>query len=287
VKIEDVAKMTKPLDRLVYFIKERESIRIQRESGVPKPWTDDEILQRYRFCNVQRMDDRVSQWLLKNWYEPNYGHKNMLLACALARFINLPASLEVIGFPKRWEPARIKKKLRRITAVGGHVFNGAYIVSGAGAKISGADKVGCVVDQYIQSLRNQSIVVDPESMKSTWESLRQCYGFGSFMAGQVVADLRWAMPNEWHDAKTWAPMGPGSKRGMNRLLNQPLSQPMSQESFETLLTSLIRQLGIRLPLVITSRLEAIDYQNCLCEFDKMERTLHGEGRPKRKYSGIC
>jgi len=38
---------------------------------------------------------------------------------------------------------------------------------------------------------------------------------------------------------------------------------------------------------ICDRLEAIDYQNCLCEFDKYERALQG-GRPKRNYDGnIC
>lgn len=281
MKIEDVAKMTRPLDRLVYWIKERESIRIQREECTPKPWTDDEILQRYRFCNVRRMDDRVSQWLLKNWYEPNYGHKNMLLACALARFVNLPDSLGSIGYPATWDAARIKRILRSQAKNGLNVFNGAYMVRGN----DGMDKVECVVDYYVRPLWKRPVVIDPFSMQATHAELSKRYGFGSFMAGQVVADLRWAMPNDWHDAKTWAPMGPGSKRGMNRLLNQPMNAPMKQEEFGTLLTSLMRQLSSRLPLVITSRLEAIDYQNCLCEFDGYERALWG-GRKKQRYPGI-
>ena len=47
-------------DRLVYYINERESIRKLREAGYPKPWTQDKILQTYRFCNVNREDDTVT-----------------------------------------------------------------------------------------------------------------------------------------------------------------------------------------------------------------------------------
>ena len=107
MKIEAVKKLSVS-SRLLYWIQEREKVRQLKEAGAPKPWTDDEVLQRYRFCNVRRMDDKVSRWLFENWYQPNFDHPNMLLACALARFINLPASLEVIGFPTQWRPDKIK-----------------------------------------------------------------------------------------------------------------------------------------------------------------------------------
>ena len=37
------------------------------------------------------------------------------------------------------------------------------------------------------------------------------------------------------------------------------------------------------PYEITSRLEAHDYQNCLCEFDKYSRTLARQSKPKQIY----
>ena len=58
--LSKVKSMT-PLNRLVYFITEREAIRLKKEAGEPKPWTSDPILQQYRFCNVRRMDDKVSK----------------------------------------------------------------------------------------------------------------------------------------------------------------------------------------------------------------------------------
>ena len=51
------------LDILVYWMIERDRIRTAKEAGKPKPWTTDPLLRDYRWCNVRRMDDRVSVWL--------------------------------------------------------------------------------------------------------------------------------------------------------------------------------------------------------------------------------
>jgi len=278
MRISEVKKLKKPIDRLLYLIQERESIRLKKEAGLPRPWTDDEILHRYRFCNVRRMDDRVSRWLLKNWYEPNFNHKNMLLACALARFFNLPASLETIGFPDRWLPKIIKHKLRERRDNGNTVFNGAYIVTG---KNAGSDKIASVVDYYVRPLLG--VKIDSSSFENTWQTLTQCTGIGSFMAGQITADLRWAVKGSWADAKFFAPMGPGSKRGMNRLESLPINHPIKPAHFSSRLLEVIRICRNQLPTSITERLEAIDYQNCLCEFDKYERTLWDNRKPKQIY----
>lgn len=200
-------------------MEEREAIRLRKESSQPKPWTDDEILQNYRFTNIRRMDDKVSQWLLSNWYLPNFDYRNMLPAVALARFINQPESLQAVGFPKVWNTAAIKKRLTRFKEGGKRVFNAAYMVRGN----DGQDKIDSVVQYYVQPLVTDPIEIDRSFMRKTWTRLAARYGFGPFMAGQVVADLRWAIEGKWLDRNTWAPMGPGSKRGMNRLQGRELS----------------------------------------------------------------
>jgi hypothetical protein len=268
----------------IYWITERENIRLNRLNGLRKPWTKDPILQQYRFCNVRRMDDRVSQWLYENWYLPNLDldDRNMLLACGLARFINRPDSLEVIGYPHRFDPKSIKRKLREYRDQGNPVFNGAYMVRGN----DGMDKIKYVVDYCVSPLKRLLKKIDPSSMRATWEVLKESYGIGSFMAGQIVADLRWGFTGEWFDRETWAPLGPGSLRGMNRLLGNPIKTPMTQVQFENNLLELINRCYESLPKWITDRLEAIDYQNCLCEFDKYQRVSLGEGEPKQRYKGV-
>ena len=57
-----------------YFACERQNIFLKKLNNLPAPWTDDEILRTYKFCNSYRVNDRVSQYLLKNVI---YNNKNI------------------------------------------------------------------------------------------------------------------------------------------------------------------------------------------------------------------
>lgn len=271
-------------ERYWYFVGERERVRLRRETGAPKPWTDDTILQSYRFCNMRRMDDKVSLWLLENWYTKFKDHPLMLTAAALARFINKPESLDLIThtvFGDAWRPDRLVEILRKRREAGGTVFNGAYMVRGN----DGMDKIDCVVNYYVGPLLTLDNPVDPTSMERTHTNLLQSFGMGSFMAGQIVADLRWGVTGRWGDRRRWAPIGPGSLRGMNRLYSRELKATITQIAFETNLSILISKAEVNVWPEMFDRMEAQDWQNTLCEFDKYERALGGEGQPKQKYQG--
>ena len=271
----------KPLDRLLYLIQERESIRLKRAQGLPAPWTKDKILQSYRFCNVRRMDDKVSQWLLTNWFKPCFDHKNMVIACCLARFINDPFSLSDVRFPLEWNPEQIKHRLRKRRDDGYRVFNPAYMIRGN----DGIDKIESVIDYTIQPLVDDPPEIVRSSMEETWSNLTQYHGFGSFMAGQVVADLRWAMEGTWKDKHTWAPVGPGSQRGMNVLQGRDPYKSLSQNQFLDELRELAVVIKTRLPKIM-ARLELHDIQNCCCEYWKYSKVVMGMGTPKQRYNGV-
>src|ERR1035437_10233742 len=49
-----------------YFASERLAIFMRRATGEPGPWTNDPILATYKFCNVFRAGDRVSQYMIRN-----------------------------------------------------------------------------------------------------------------------------------------------------------------------------------------------------------------------------
>ena len=277
---------TKILEKLIYWMTERDKIRALKDAGRPKPWTKDKILQSYRFCCVRRMDDKVSQWLLGNWYIPYRDHDNIVPAAALARYINKIESLNHIGFPESWKPKVIKRKLNEIRDNGEAVFNAAYMLRA----YPGEDKITSVVDRYVQPLVDDPPPITRIKMEQCWECLLEYYGFASFMAGQVTADLRWAMTGLWGDRYKWAPIGPGSSRGMNRLHNRDINQSLSQEQFNEELSELMAVLKERIPDIMlnapTGRLEAQDCQSVLCETDKYLRSLYGEGRPKQLYPGV-
>src|SRR5260370_14983276 len=98
--------MSAPLDiaRLLAFIVEREAIRIKRERGEQKPWTDDQILRDWSFTNVHREDDRVTRWLAENWRAPHADDPDLWFAMVVARFVNWPDTLAGFGYPVPWKP---------------------------------------------------------------------------------------------------------------------------------------------------------------------------------------
>ena len=88
-------------DIAVHWIKERESIRIRKESNAPYPWTDDPILRDYRFCCVRREDDRVTKWIDANVRRPFQNNPNLWLMLCVCRIVNWPDTLaELISTPR-------------------------------------------------------------------------------------------------------------------------------------------------------------------------------------------
>ena len=53
-------------DMYWYFAAERQHIFESRVAGEAGPWTDDEIFREFKFCNVYRAADRVSQFLIRD-----------------------------------------------------------------------------------------------------------------------------------------------------------------------------------------------------------------------------
>ena len=116
------------LDRYLYWQVERENIRIQKEvSKLPPPWTDDSILQQYKFCQVFREEDRTTRWLKKHIREPMRNSSDVLMAVVIFRWFNwIPTGRTLInnGLLKRWDR---KKAIQEITKQDKWV-TGAYIV---------------------------------------------------------------------------------------------------------------------------------------------------------------
>lgn len=278
--IKSVKKLS-PLERLLYWIEERESVRVKKESNKPKPWTDDTILQQFKFTNIRRMDDRVSVWFYENWYKPYKDHPNMLLAATLARQFNNPDAMESIGFPHKWDKHKVADRLMKRQEEGLTNFSGAYMITGT----LGGPKVHQVVYKVADPIYKAEFIINPKSMEDNWQRLLKFAGFSSFIAGQVVADLRWAVTGTWSDRYTWAPQGPGSQRGLNRVLGRPISTKFKQGEFCLELRKLRDVISRRLP-AIASKLELHDIQSTCCETDKYSRALLNEGRPKQRYPGV-
>ena len=81
-----------------YFAAERQSIFEKKKQGLMAPWTEDKILQEYKFCNSYRVNDRVSQYLLKNviYNGKKYSDKDMIFRIILFKLFNKESTWKVL-----------------------------------------------------------------------------------------------------------------------------------------------------------------------------------------------
>lgn len=273
--------------RFAKFIIERHAIYEKKNEGFFKPWTKDPILQKYRFCNVYRELDTVTQWIAKHWRKPNQLDPDLWFAMAVARLVNFPETLEDLGYPVPWDEKEFMFTMQARKSEGQQLYNGAYMISTHGVRM---DKAQYLAKKALTPMWENRFIVRPkmnESLFALHERLIQQRDLASFMSGQIIADLKYAKPylgaKDWH---TFAVSGPGSRRGLNRLLGLDVSSSWKESEWYT---KIIKLKEVVEPIIKKAKMEflhAQDLQNCLCEFDKYERVRLGEGRPKSLYPGV-
>lgn len=281
-----------PFQTFVFYLNERERIRQKREAGEPGPWTEDPILNRYKFTNIMRSEDRTTRWLLKHWYNPNRDAKPTAIAlnCAIARYFGHQDFLEDIGFQYTWDPSMILEKAETRLRAGKKVFTGAYIITNAG---STDPKQNVVVNQFLTPFRyNLEQVVrlcEQGKWKNVAEFLQTLPGIGPFMSKEIALDMMLTpLLENATDKLTWTPAGPGAIRGLNRLHGRPVQASMTQ-------TLAVHEMQVLMGKLSSERLFeehmpkiGVDYgvtdiQFSLCELDKYLRVQNGEGRPRSGY----
>lgn len=274
--------------RFVSFVVARHLVSLAKEAGQSKPWTDDPILRAYRFCNVYRERDTVTKWIRENW-STKYRHNDELwFAMVVARLINWPATLARLE-PVPWLPNNFKKVLQVLAHDGHQVFGPAYIVSTNGRAIP---KPVYLADHVLTPMWGQRAMLRPrkgDTLAGFHRDLMHFQGMGSFMAAQVVADVKNSPGGGLDDAPDWwewcAP-GPGSLRGLNRLLGRgAVRTGIHEDVFRTYVNDLRLELNGEFVDRGWVPLCAQDVQNCLCEYDKYERVRLGEGKPRQRYPG--
>ena len=167
---------------LLKFMLQRHRIYLRREvEGLPKPWTRDPILQSYRFCNVYRELDTVTQWIRRHIREPYADNRNLWFMLAMARQINWPDTLQEImdygywpvnGY--RWE--KVRNVMLERQARGEKLYTGAYMLNAHGTKPTDPkDKAffttKLVLDSVWEHRAAISQAFEHGSMRDAWAAL--------------------------------------------------------------------------------------------------------------------
>lgn len=275
----------KHLEDLLFWITEREKIRKLKESGAPRPWTQDPILDKYRFCNVFREDDVVTKWIHENWLNPHRDESSVYFAMVLARMVNYPDTLKEIGYPHAWNGdtqnrfIRVfgERRERRLKS-----WTSAYMITG-GYSVGGEKKefiINRVLDGAWANLNNSATSIVRGASLGVAHSKIMCPGIGTFLSGQVVADLKFGPLRYAKDWYTWCTPGPGSTAGLNYLRERPPTKTLTIADFRAEVNEVQAIILDKLDMNI----DAQNVQNCLCEFSKYVRTKYYGGSPKALYT---
>lgn len=285
------------------YARRRQQILLDRLNGRPAPWTNDPILQKYRFCNVFREDDAVTGWFKENIRTPvdiAFDGWTTVWACMVFRWFNKIETGEILlrdvavpGYTQLKPfvthcPDYIRSRLAGVSPL----VTGAYMIKTP----TGLNKLDGILDclekawPQINGAMGEEIASGQCTMQRANELLSTLPFIGDFMAYEIVCDLRHtSVLKNASDRCSWANPGPGAARGYARILNKPLNhfnrhKPSDREELI---------LGMQALLNLSWRdkywpaewgkWEMREVEHTLCEFDKYERARLGEGKPKQLF----
>tara|TARA_R110002096_G_C14661938_1_gene728406 strand:- start:18934 stop:19800 length:867 start_codon:yes stop_codon:yes gene_type:complete len=263
---------------------ERHRIYIARGDGEPYPWTEDPIFHKFKFTNVFRELDAGTGALRSMLPENTTDPATIIANVVWYRMLNRSEHVDDIGLQRNGD--ELTELLVRKKVSGAKIFTGCHMHSG---DLTGNSATFRAI--FREAAELAEICEMSQSLESIFGHLTKTYNHvGPFIGYEIVTDLRhyaalWP-GNHPVDYNTWANVGPGSRRGMERLGLPPTLQSMRDllangktATYGTVLEPHINgTVSGAMP-----RFELREIEHWLCEFDKYERARTGQGVPKQIY----
>jgi hypothetical protein len=270
------------------FASRRQAAFEHRLSGAAWPWTDDPILQTYKFCNVFRAADRVSQYMISDVaYGPDPGEAADLAfqIVAFRTFSNITTwngvRLELGRAPRIADLASgaFEAALDRVKGRSGGLYTGAFIL--CANKAYGFDEkhrnhVGLFKHMFLQE-RIERRLFGANSLEQVVQAIQSFPLMGPFMAYQTAVDLNYSELLQFSE-NDYTQAGPGALRGLKKAF-ESLGDYSPTDAILWMVDRQkqeLERLGLPFNGLFGRPLHAIDCQGLFCELDKYCR----EAAPK-------
>jgi hypothetical protein len=274
------------------FAAERHRIFEARVNGQWEPQTEDPILYRFRFCNVFRAADRVSQHLIQHaaYGAEGLDEEDLFLRVVLHRLFCRISTWELLESrhgridAATFDPVSYDTVLEESRASGDKLYTAAYIVTPArsyGHKRKHRNHLALLEAMLDDGMAGR--IARAPSLKSVYRELRAWPFIGPFMAYQLAIDLNYSPLISFSENSFTMP-GPGARRGLAKVFSD-LGHYSEQGAIHWLVDrqhDIATELGEDVPTLFGRPLHAIDCQNLLCEVDKYCRVAHPELTSDRK-----
>lgn len=299
----------KALDTFLYFIGERYKIHLRKDVNKPEPpYTEDPIIQRYRFTNVRREHDRNTKWVIENICNNTslkYGQK--LANIVLFRIFNKIETAENLGIPiedlRKVDAISLAEKIEALA--GDTPYTGAYLCSGMKGnmkKYTGTDSCVEAAILIVQEMcedrfwKGTKSAYSPEDVIDTIQGYA---GLSEFMAYQIFIDFTY-MDEFPFSENEYTIAGVGARKGLRVLFGGKCKHRRTPEELIFWLrdnwkevnkyniqnggkhTANPKKLFLDLPKE-DRVMNVMSIENCLCEFFKYWKAKNQIGRPRQKY----
>lgn len=275
-----------------YFASERQNIFWKKLNGESAPWTDDVILQEYKFCNSYRVNDRVSQYLLKHviYNGKQYSACDMLFRIVLFKLFNKESTWELLlnAFGDitldTFSIDKYSKVLENARSKGEKIYNDAYIscANKAFGHNRKHDNHLALLNKMFNEDKIQDEIIKCKSMEEAFHIIKSYPLLGNFMAYQLVTDINYSEVVTWREDE-FTVAGPGSLRGIKKCFidkgnksNEDIIRYMYLHQEEE-----FKRLNLNFKRIGDRPLQLIDCQNIFCELDKYCREALPELKSNR------
>lgn len=262
------------------FAYERQRVFEARAAGLPGPWGDDPIIQEYKFCNVFRAADRVSQYLIRHICYSDQADEpsDRLFQIVAFRLFSNITTWELLRQKLGRNPTlddladgSFERALTEIKTETGKLYTGAFILCATdayGRRTKHLNHVELLKDMYINHDLGRRLL-DAASLKDIYELLHAFPMMGDFMSYQIAIDLNYSDLINFSE-NDFTKAGPGAKRGIRKLFLDTAGY-----SDEEIIMWMVahqdeefKRYGYEFRGLRDRPIHAIDAQNLFCETDK-------------------
>ena len=286
MKTKEVIPNHKILQYYFYFMQERMNIFWRKcDSRNKCAYTDDNILKTYKFTNVYRACDRVSQYLIKEVIYKNidkYKPEDVLLRILIFKIFNKIETWEFLCNELESNITLDNFNAHKISALlsarqqSGPIFNNAYMMTGSHHKYdylpTKHEKWLTMVEKEFVSKNLFTKILNAVSLEEVYHILNQCSFIGSFLAYQYAIDFNYS-PYLNFSEDSFVKAGIGAIRGIKKcFISYGINYEDAIYYIKEHLDDLRNMYGYnKFQSLFGHEPTLIDLQNCFCETDKYLR----------------
>ena len=267
------------------FAVKRQEVFFNKLYNKNYPWTDDEIIQKYKFTNAYRASDRVSQYLIRNVI---YENKNLTPEdqCFRILFFKLFNKIETWEYVSNaigeityssYEYNRYNDVLTEMIDEGKKIYSAAYIMP-SGKSFFGFSKKhqnNLKLLEYVMKSGLSRKIAKAKSLKELYAILLSYPTLGPFLAYQFAIDINYSELCDFSEM-SFIIAGPGAKNGIRKCFGD-----IGKYSYEDVIRCVaerqseeFEERGLGFQNLFGRKLQLIDCQNLFCEIDKYARVAY-------------